>query len=39
MDDPEARIRELLMRIRDAEHKLEGLRAELRRIVREMLAQ
>jgi hypothetical protein len=35
MDDPEARIRELLLRIRDLEREAEGLRARARRLIRE----
>jgi len=35
MDDTEARIRELLLEIRDTEQRLEGLRAQAERIIRE----
>ena len=33
MDDQEARIRELLLRIRDLAQEVQGLQAELRRLV------
>jgi hypothetical protein len=34
MDDYEANIRQLLLRIRDLEQEAEGLRVELRRLLR-----
>jgi hypothetical protein len=37
MDNTEAHIRELLLRIRDLEQELDGLRVELRRLVAESL--
>jgi len=37
MDDQEARIRELFREIREAEQRLEGLRAELRRRMKSFL--
>jgi len=37
MDDTEARIRELILRARDLEQELEGLRVELRRLVADSL--
>jgi len=38
MDDQQARIRELLLRIGDLEQEAEGYRAEARRLIRTLLA-